>query len=197
MNFLFHLHLSGDDPDLLTGNFMGDFVKGRLGEGYPPRMAEGIRLHRRIDSFAHHNLLFRRSFGRIAPQYGLWRGVLVDLFYDHFLSAGWDEWADEPLAAYLCRVRKMVDARRKWLPERLQRLLPVIFEELLPSYCEVTGIGVALERMSHRVKRDNPLSSGERELIENYAELREDFRCFVPVAREFVADFLKMDATPT
>jgi len=196
MNFLFHLHLSGDDPDLLTGNFMGDFVKGRLGEGYPPRIVEGIRLHRRIDSFANHNPLFRRSYGRIAPQYGLWRGVLVDLFYDHFLSVGWGEWADEPLATYLGRVRLMIDARRKWLPERLQSLLPVIFEELLPSYCEVAGIGVALKRMSYRVKRDNPLAGGELELIRNYAELREDFRCFVPAAREFVADFLEKDAAP-
>jgi len=197
MNFLFHLHLSGNDPDLLTGNFMGDFVKGILGDEYPPGITAGITLHRRIDSFAQQQPFFRRSYSRIAPQYGLWRGVLVDLFYDHFLSATWDEWADEPLNTYLARASKMIEGRYEWLPERLQSLLPVIFEDLLPSYCEVAGIGVALERMSRRVKRDNPLAGGERELIRNYGELREDFRCFMPAAREFVADFLGTGAPPT
>lgn len=197
MNFLFHLHLSGDDPDLLTGNFMGDFVKGRIGDGYPPGVAAGITLHRRIDSFAQQNLFFRRSYGRIASQYGLWRGVLVDLFYDHFLSVSWDEWTDEPLTAYLDRAREMVEGQRKWLPERLQNMLPVIFDDLLPSYCDVDGIGVALERMSRRVKRDNPLAGGERELTRNYAGLCEDFHGFMPAVREFVADFLTTSTMPT
>lgn len=190
MNFLFHIYLSGNDPDLLTGNLMGDFVKGRLGEGYPPGLVTGIMLHRRIDSFAQQHPVFRRSYRRIAPNYGLWRGVLVDLFYDHFLSADWDEWTDEPFTNYLAWARKMVEERREWLPERLQDLLPVIFEDLLPSYCEVAGIGLALERMSRRIKRDNPLAGGEWELMQSYEELREDFSCFMPPAREFVANFL-------
>ncbi len=196
MNFLFHLHLSGNDPDILTGNFMGDFVKGRLGEEYPPGVAVGINLHRQIDSFAQQQHFFRRSYSRIAPQYRLWRGVLVDLFYDHFLSATWDEWAGEPLKTYLARARKMVEGRCELLPERLQSLLPVIFEDLLPSYCDVAGIGVALERMSRRVNRDNPLAGGELELIQNYAELHEDFLCFMPAAQVFVADFLTSSCPP-
>jgi acyl carrier protein phosphodiesterase len=197
MNFLFHIYLSGDDPDLLTGNLMGDFVKGRLGDIYAPGLTAGIMLHRRIDSFAQQHPVFRRSYGRIAPHYGLWRGILVDLFYDHFLSAGWDEWVDEPLTSYLARARKMVEGRHECLPERLQSLLPVIFEELLPSYCEVAGISQALERMSRRVKRDNPLASGASELTHNYADLREDFRCFLQAVREFVADFLGTCTMPT
>ena len=191
MNFLFHLHLSGDDPDLLTGNLMGDFVKGRLGDIFPPGVTAGIMLHRRIDSFAQQHPVFRRSYGRIAPHYGLWRGVLVDLFYDHFLSVEWDEWADEPLTSYLARARNIVEGRHECLPERLQSLLPVIFEDLLPSYCEVAGISQALERMSRRVKRDNPLADGAYELIHHYADLNEDFRCFMPFVREIVADFIR------
>lgn len=197
MNFLLHLHLSGDDPDLLTGNLMGDFVKGRLGDMYPPAITAGIVLHRRIDSFAQHHPVFRRSYGRIAPHYGLWRGVLVDLFYDHFLALEWDEWAEEPLADYLAWARNAVEGRHECLPERLQSLVPVIFEELLPSYREVAGISLALERMSRRVRRDNPLAGGAGELMRNYADLREDFRCFMPLIRESVAAFLETRNIPT
>ena len=97
MNYLAHLYLSGDDADIMFGNVIGDFVKGRIPDSYPPRIRDGIRLHRRIDVFAQHHTLFRRSIQRLAPHYGLYRGILVDLFYDHFLAVEWEQLAGEPL----------------------------------------------------------------------------------------------------
>ena len=194
MNFLAHMYLSGVDPEILVGNFMGDFVKGRVGDAYPPRLRDGIILHRRIDTFAQHHPLFRQSRQRLAPRYGLYRGVLVDLFYDHFLAREWGAWSDEPLAAWLARTRLVVEVHRSRLPERLQGLVTVLFEDLLPSYREVAGIGRALERMARRVRRPNPLAGGEEELVLHYAGLGDDFRRFLPEAREFVAAFLAGDA---
>lgn len=191
VNFLFHLHLSGDDPDILTGNLMGDFVKGRIGNDYPTRLRTGMELHRRIDSFAQHNPLFQQSRVRIDPHYGLWRGVLVDLFYDHFLASGWGQWSSESFDAYLMRAREMVEANRRFLPERMQGVVPVIFEELIPSYREVGGIGKALVRMAtRRVHRPNPLAGGEEQLVRHYAGLRDDFERFMPEVRRFVIDFM-------
>jgi len=190
LNFLFHLYLSGDDPDILTGNLMGDFVKGRVGEEYPPRLRCGIVLHRRIDSFAQNHPLFRQSRLRIDSGYGLWRGVLVDLFYDHFLAAQWGQWSSVPFDAYIGQARRMVEANRPYLPERMQEVVPVIFEKLIPSYREVEGIGTALERMAGRVRRPNPLAGGEEQLSSHYAGLRDDFRLFVPEAQQFVSEFL-------
>lgn len=194
MNFLFHLYLSGNDPDILTGNFMGDFIKGRVGDDYPPGLKAGIVLHRKIDSFAGQHPLFRQSRERIAPDYGLWRGVLLDLFYDHFLSIDWDLWSTEPLDAYLIRAREMVEGRSAWLPERLRDLVPVVFDELIPSYREPAGIGRALERMARRVKRANPLAGGERELVRHYAGLRDDFNLLLPEMNAFAVDYLKNSA---
>lgn len=196
MNFLFHLYLSGDDPDILTGNLMGDFVKGRIEAEYPSRLRSGIMLHRRIDSFAQTHPLFRQSRIRIDPRYGLWRGVLVDLFYDHFLAAEWDKWSPEPFEAYLERARRMVEARRPFLPERMQEVLATIFADLIPSYRDVHGIGRALERMArHRVRRPNPLAGGEKELARHYGEVRDDFRGFMPDVKQFVADYLETDGS--
>lgn len=194
MNFLAHMYLSGVDPELLVGNFMGDFVKGRVGDAYPPRIREGIVLHRRIDTFAQHHPLFHQSRQRLAARYGLYRGVLVDVFYDHFLALEWEEWSDEPLAVWLARVRLIVEGYRSYLPERLQGFVAVLFEDLLPSYREVTGIGRALERMARRVRRPNPLAGGEEELVRHYAGLGDDFRQFLPEAREFVTAYLSEDA---
>jgi acyl carrier protein phosphodiesterase len=190
VNYLFHLFLSGDDPEIIAGNFMGDFVKGRLGDIYPPRLRRGLELHRGIDSFAQNQEHFNRSRLRLAPEFGLYRGILVDLYYDHFLALTWNNWSEEPLEDYLSRVRLIVEGKHPYLPERLQGLVPIIFEELLPSYREPEGIGRALERMARRVKRANPLAGGGEELVRHYQGLRHDFLDFLPAAREFAAQLL-------
>jgi acyl carrier protein phosphodiesterase len=191
MNYLFHLYLSGDDPDIVTGNFMGDFVKGLLGDRYPPRLRRGIELHRRIDSFAQSQPVFTRSRLRLGREFGLYRGIMVDLYYDHFLAATWSDWSSEPLPDYLHRMRLIVERNRSFLPERLQEIVPVIFEDLLPSYREAEGVGRALSRMSKRVKRENPLAGGGGELIKHYEALHEDFRDFLPAVNDFATRHLR------
>jgi acyl carrier protein phosphodiesterase len=191
MNYLSHLYLSGTDPEILVGNFMGDHVKGRLVGQYPARIMDGVMLHRRIDSFADSDPFFQQSRSRLSPGYGLYRGVLVDLFYDHFLAVEWQDWSGEALSDYLERVRLVVADYSRVLPERLQQLFPQILTELLPSYLEVAGIASALERMSRRVKRANPLAGGEQELLRLYDALRDDFHHFLPAASVFAAACLE------
>jgi acyl carrier protein phosphodiesterase len=115
---------------------------------------------------------------------------LVDLFYDHFLVREWSDWSDEPFDRYLARTRAIIEQQLDELPERMQPLVPIIFEELLPSYGEVSGIGRALERMSRRVPRTNPLAGGEAELLRQYQDLQTDFRAFVPLVRNFAEEFI-------
>jgi len=74
------------------------------------------------------------------------------------------------------------------LPERTQKLVPYIFEELLQSYGEVSGIGTAFERMSRRVTRKNPLAGGEVELERHFDELLSNFRGFMPLVRCFAEE---------
>ena len=193
MNYLFHLFLSGDDPEIMAGNFMGDFVKGQLGDTHPPRLRRGIELHRRIDSFARDQEHFNRSRLRLGPEFGLYRGILVDLYYDHFLAVNWNQCSREPLTLYLNRVRLLMEQQRSRLPERLQVMVPLIFGDLLPSYREPAGIARALERMSRRVKRENPLTGGGAELVRHYDELQQDFLGFLPAAQAFAVKFVESD----
>ncbi|MEI6209172.1 MAG: acyl carrier protein phosphodiesterase [Desulfuromonadales bacterium] len=182
--------LSGKDDLILVGNFMGDFVKGPLDGRFPNRIRQGVVLHRSIDTFASRSEQFQLSRRRIDPHYGLYRGVMVDLFYDHLLVTEWSNWSDEPLREYLARCKAIIMQNNEELPERLQKLVPYIFEELLPSYGEVSGIGKALERMSRRVKRSNPLEGGEVELVRHHDGLLEDFCGFMPMISSFVIEVL-------
>ena len=185
MNFLCHMVLSGTDDQLLVGNFMGDFVKGTLQERFEPRIRDGVMLHRRIDSHADKHPLYRQSKYRIAKEYGLYRGVMVDMFYDYFLFNDWSTWCQEPLTDYLARSRTVVERHKDSLPEKMHRLVPIIFEELLPSYGTVEGIGNALNRLSRRLKRPNPLNGSEVELLRHYDGLQSDFQEFMPEILHF------------
>ena len=181
MNFLAHLFLSGDAPELLVGNLMGDFVKGRLDGRFPPGIERGILLHRAIDSFAGQNRHFLRSKQRLDKVFGLYRGVLVDLFYDHFLAAHWEDYADVPLSFFISDAWRVLCEHREFLPDRLQRIMPLMFRDWLPSYRDIGGIAVVLHRIScFRLKRANRLAEGTQELSRHYKGFYEDFRNFFP-----------------
>ena len=188
MNFLAHLYLSGADPAIMAGNFMGDFIKGRIEYGYPAGLKDGIILHRKIDSFVQRHELFCRSRRRIAVQYGLYRGVILDLFYDHFLITDWERYSTEDLGSFLVRARCNVERFRTWMPARLMDLTPVIFDQLLPSYATVEGVGAALRRMACRIPRENPLPGSEKELVRHHSALRDDFRQFLPILNAYAAE---------
>ena len=181
MNFLAHLFLSGDNPELLVGNLMGDFVKVKLDGRFPPGITRGISLHREIDSFSNQNLHYLRSKHRLDQSFGLYRGMLVDLFYDHFLAAHWEDYTDVPLSFFISKAWRVLSEHKEFLPEKLQQIMPSMFKEWLPSYCDLEGIAAVLHRMSHfRVKRANHLGEGAEELSRHYGGLYGDFREFFP-----------------
>ena len=190
MNILFHMYLSDDNPELLVGNFMGDFVKGPLGDAYPPPIRQGLMLHRKIDSFAQRDADFQTSRRRLSPDFGLYRGILVDLFYDHFLAKEWDSWSDIPFPDYLAWTRGIIEKHLAIMPPQLQEFVPIIFNELLPSYKSIAGTEAALKRMSRRIKRSNPLAEGAAELTRHYEELKTDFERFIIAAQQFSTDII-------
>jgi acyl carrier protein phosphodiesterase len=181
VNFLVHLFLSGNAPELLVGNLMGDFVKGRLGGRFPPGIVQGILLHREIDSFAGQNCHFLRSKRRLDQSFGHYRGVLVDLFYDHFLAANWEDYADVPYSVFISDAWRVLCEHKGFLPDRLQRIMPFMFRDWLPSYSDIGGIAAVLHRISRfRLKRESRLGEGAEALSRNYGGLYGDFQKFIP-----------------
>ena len=55
MNFLAHAYLSFDYTDILLGNMISDYVKGKKKFEYPPEIQSGIMLHRMIDEFTDNH----------------------------------------------------------------------------------------------------------------------------------------------
>ena len=87
MNFLAHAVLSFENPELMVGNFIADFVKGNDYLQYQDPVKRGILLHRDIDQFTDQHPTVRLSKSRLYDAFGHYAGVIVDMYYDHFLAA--------------------------------------------------------------------------------------------------------------
>ncbi len=188
MNYLAHLYLAGDNTEALLGNLMGDFVKGHVDSSLPPAIQKGIALHRKIDAFTDANPLFRRSKQRLSPEARRYGGILVDLFYDHFLARHWTRYATLPLRHFSQQVYGILLAHYEWLPYAMQRSVSYMIRvDLLMSYREITGIERALQGVGRRLKRTNPLAGAAQELQRHYSALAADFAAFFPELRSYVA----------
>ena len=188
MNFLAHAYLAGDAAADRVGGLMGDFVKGPLPGQLPDDLAAGVELHRRIDSFADAHPAFQASRRRLSPARRRYAGVLVDMFYDHFLAIHWQRFHPQPLQDFAGESYALLRAAAAHLPPRLAAFLPSMeADDWLSSYAEIGTIAHALARMARRLRHDNPLAGGEEELLRDFAAFEADFLAFLPDAGDFAA----------
>ena len=189
MNFLAHLYLADRRPDALLGSLMGDFVKGPLQGRFSPELTHALSQHRKVDAFTDAHPIVRASRARMAPARRRFAGIMVDVFYDHFLAVHWEDYADQPLEAFAREVYALLRAREAILPERLRRIAPLMAQfDWLGSYRRIEAVHVALDRMGERLKRGNALLGAGAELNANYAGLEADFRAFFPEVVRFARD---------
>src|SRR5438552_2946814 len=86
MNYLAHAYLSYNEPEILVGNMISDFVKGKQKYGYPVMIQKGIQLHRDIDMFTDNHPATAKAKDFFRSAYRLYSGPLLDIIYDHFLA---------------------------------------------------------------------------------------------------------------
>lgn len=184
MNFLVHLYLSDPSDDCRLGNLMGDYLKGRLGHDYPPEVRRGIWQHRRIDALAHSCLPCRQSRARIDARFGHFRGILVDIFYDHLLATAWPRFSPQPLEAFADQICALLNRNLHRLPPGLQQIAPrMIRDNWLLGYRDPATIGLVLERVSRRFTRPTPLAEGLPELLRERQGLMADCEAFLRQAK--------------
>lgn len=191
MNFLAHALLAGNADADRIGGLMGDFVKGFLPAGLPPALASGVALHRAIDSFADRHPAFIKSRSRVSAERRRVSGVLVDLFYDHLLARDWADHGPGTLENYTLRLYASLDDFSGDLPERAREVADLMrTHDWLSAYRNVAAVGQAIDRMSiYRLRRANPLAGGIEEFLADADGFEADFRCFLPDAMAFAADW--------
>jgi acyl carrier protein phosphodiesterase len=150
VNYLAHAFLSSNTDEML-GNIIADSVKGNKYLLFPESISQGIVLHRKIDFFADIHPIFRESKARINPSLRRYSGIIIDIFYDHFLASRWTDYSDATLTEFSQEVYRVLYANYEILPEKFKSFLPRMVQyDYLYNYAFADGLERALRQFSHR-----------------------------------------------
>ena len=181
MNWLAHIHLSPPDIEFQLGNVLADVIKGEARHALPPGIQRGITCHHLIDNFTDAHVVFKQSRQRISLPNRKFASILVDIFYDHFLSMHWLDYCATPLNDFINTTYHGFEAYvPTHLPQAERFTRYMIDQDWLREYQTVDGIERTLTRVSHRLKRPGLLTPMLAELRHNYAGLDTDFSTFYP-----------------
>ena len=179
MNYLAHIFLSPENDLVTLGNFMADHVKGNKYKLYAPDLQKGILLHRQIDSFTDAHELVRKSKRRLDDRYGLYRGIIIDILYDHVLAKNWTLYSDIPLAIYTQSFYKSLNDHYEVLPEKVQYFSKYLVEQdWLLSYATTEGIQKVFDGMNRRTGGKSNMNLAVKDLVDHYDDFESDFTTF-------------------
>jgi acyl carrier protein phosphodiesterase len=187
VNFLAHLYLAEDTPGALIGNLLPDLVRGvgPPSDTLDPTVRAGAERHHRVDVFTDQHPVFRESKARIRGRYGIFSGIIIDVFYDHFLSLEWSRYHPDPLPAFIEHVYRTFADHTHLMPSVMRPVTErMAAQDWLSSYGSIDGVGLILTRMSSRFRarfeRDVPLAAAAVDLERHHDALRGDFSRFFP-----------------
>lgn len=165
---------------------MADGIHGHKLEDFPPGIQKGIMLHRAIDTFTDSHPIFRQSTRRLHPQYHHYAGVIVDIYYDHFLAKNWQDYHSMPLQEYAASFYRLLEQNNDILTQRTKAMIPhMIRQDWLASYATVDGIGGILCQMDRRTKNKSGMERSVNELKDYYGEFEKEFTAFFTEVRSF------------
>lgn len=187
MNFLAHLHLSGDNDHVKIGNFIGDAVKGKSYRKFAPDIQKGILLHRKIDYFTDKHEITKDLSKLFSEKYGKYSGIVVDIMYDYFLANCWKNYSNQQLEQFISDTYSLLMINFRILPIKIKKFLPfLIGKNRLLSYKNINGIESVLTAMAKYTTLPNAPKFAIEVLQNNHQYFKENFNLFYDEIYRFV-----------
>jgi acyl carrier protein phosphodiesterase len=196
MNLLAHAYLSFNNPAVLVGNMISDYVKGKKKFLYDPAIQKGIQLHRIIDEFTDHHPATQEAKIFFKADYRLYAGAFVDVVYDHFLANDNNQFADESaLNLFAHSTYKSLAKYEQIMPEPFARMLPYMqSQNWLYNYRYATGIERSLEGLVRRATYLNESAIAFKIFEKEYESLKKCYYNFFPELKLLAETWVKENA---
>ena len=189
MNFLAHAYLSFNIPDILVGNMISDFVKGRKKFDYSTGIQQGIHLHRQIDSFTDEHEATKEAIRYLKPAVGLYAGAFIDVAYDHFLANDFNEFTDYSLQAHAQMTYGLLGNHQALFPDRFQQMFPYMkLQNWLYNYRNLEGAKSSFGGVVRRAKYLDSSDEVFQLFLDNYSSLQKCYNAFFPSVKAFTVD---------
>lgn len=192
MNYLAHAFLSFNKTDILAGNMISDFVKGKTKYNYPPDIQKGIHLHRLIDEFTDAHPVTSKAKNYFRPQYRLYSGAFIDVVYDHFLAIDKKQFeAYGNIETFSHQVYQLLENNFLLFPLRFQRMFSYMkSQNWLYNYQFKEGIQKSFQGLVYRATYLNESVIAYEIFNEYYSELQNCYDEFFPELLQFASENL-------
>ena len=186
MNLLAHAYLSFNHPEILVGNMISDFVKGKKRFDYSAAIQQGIVLHRQIDAFTDVHEATKEARTFLKPAVGLYSGAFVDVVYDHFLANDTNEFTDASLSRHASDTYAVLAANHSVLPVIFQNMLPYMqSQNWLYNYKSMSGIQNSFAGVARRASYLNNSDAVFELFQKHYSSLQTCYNAFFPFVKAF------------
>ncbi|WP_373975849.1 ACP phosphodiesterase [Chitinibacter sp. SCUT-21] len=182
MNYLAHLHLAPDDVEARIGNLLGDFLKPAHAQHLPATMQSAMQLHRWIDQFTDSHPIVAECKTWIASERQRYAGILIDIYFDHFLARHWAQFDQRALRDFSQQVYAELIEYDSILPKKLHEILPSMVKfDWLTGYQDLERIEQVLAGFArHRIRRQSHFAAGIDDLQRYYSHFEKAFLAFYP-----------------
>lgn len=186
MNFLAHSYLSFHQPEILVGNMISDFVKGKKKFDYSKGVQHGIALHRQIDSFTDSHPATKEAAKFLKPAVGLYAGAFIDVAYDHFLANDPNEFTDASLQLHAIETYSILTNHYPALPDRFQMLLPYMKSyNWLYNYRSIAGTESSFGGVVKKARYLHTSIEVFDLFQKHYSSLHDCYQVFFPSVKEY------------
>ena len=186
MNYLAHAYLSFGEPDILIGNMISDFIKGKKQFDYLLPVQKGIQLHRAIDEFTDFHAVTKEAKQLLKQAAGGYAGAFIDVVYDHFLALDSEVHSKADWDFFSADVYRQLSFRETELPEKFRHILPyMISQNWLVNYRELTGIENSFRGLCHRAIYLSDSKPIFELFITQYDKLQHLYFQFFPDVKKF------------
>ncbi len=189
MNHLAHAYFSDNNDEWLIGGYIADDVKGRAFNTYTKGIQQGILLHRAIDKFTDNHAIVKHATDALKTKYKRYSGVIIDMFFDHFLSKYWHDFSKKPLNTFAQNLYILILKHYMILPLKTKMLIPfMVYNNWLVSYGSIEGLHKRLCGMARRTSFHSKMDKASTELTNNYEFYKSHFMDFFPELNAFVCE---------
>ena len=187
MNFLAHAYLSHGNADILTGNMITDFVKGKKQFDFPEMIQKGIQLHRSTDRFTDDHEVTQEFKKFYKADYRLYAGAFVDVTYDYFLANDTTYFnSEDALLSFSQTVYGQLESNTHLLPNPFAAILPYMAKQnWLYNYRALTGIQKSFEGLRRRSKYITETETAFSIFCNNLPEMESLYQQFFPQLQAF------------
>ncbi len=193
MNYLAHAFLSFEKPEILVGNMISDFVKGKQKFTYSNSIQKGIALHRMIDTFTDAHEATRHAKPYFKTAVGLYSGAFVDVVYDHFLALDETQHTPQQLEIFAAKTYSILDGFVEAMPQKFARMFPYMkAQNWLCNYKTIDGIKNSFEGLARRAVYLESSTAAFDAFIKYYNELKVCYEAFFPEVKAYAKEQLQL-----